>query len=224
MKKKRQVVMVPTDKKVTDKPFSVGITLCNDGKLRIGNPVGTSESRQELYILSDENLEVCDWCYDSINKIIIQFNNTTACILANNQKEKYNNKSFFKIIATTDKSLEICQNIKSEYCNNSEIIGCNLPQPSQSFITKFIDEWNKGNKITEVMVEFEEIETEDYLDITVDMYDEDIEYQLKIDKNNEITITMVKDNYSIEEIINDIEQAMIQGLTLAQYRDKWILQ
>ena len=63
MKKKCKVVMLPTNKKATDKPFSVGITLCNDDKLRIGNPVGLSESRQELYFLSDDKIEKDDWYF-----------------------------------------------------------------------------------------------------------------------------------------------------------------
>ena len=45
-----------------------------------------------------------------------------------------------KIIATTDISLV------KEY---------NLPQPSQQFIQKYIEEYNKGNIITDVLVEYE---------------------------------------------------------------------
>lgn len=49
--------MLPTNEKATDNPFSVGVTLCNDGKLRIGNPLEKSESRQHLYILSDDEIK-----------------------------------------------------------------------------------------------------------------------------------------------------------------------
>ena len=37
-----------------------------------------------------------------------------------------------------------------------------------------------------------------------------------------ITIKKVKDNWNREEILNDIEQAIIQRLDIGQYRDKWI--
>lgn len=57
MFKKCKVVMLPTNEKATDNPFSVGVTLCNDGKLRIGNPLEKSESRQHLYILSDDEIK-----------------------------------------------------------------------------------------------------------------------------------------------------------------------
>ena len=47
--------------------------------------------------------------------------------------------------------------------------------------------------------------------------------RLKVNpKDNTITIKKVKDSWNREEILNDIEQAIIQGLDIGQYRDKWI--
>jgi hypothetical protein len=82
----------------------------------------------------------------------------------------------FKIITTTDKSL-------------------GLPEPSPQFIQKYISEWNKGNIITEVMVEFET----KTLVKPYDVYNETVTF-LKVDSNNCITITKVKDSYSKEEV------------------------
>ena len=106
-----------------------------------------------------------------------------------------------KIIATTDISLV------KEY---------NLPEPSQSFIQKYIEEYNRGNIITDVLVEYGII----YEGRSYDLYNPD---KLKVNlKNNTITIKKVKDSWNREEILNDIEQAIIQGLDIGQYRDKWI--
>ena len=67
------------------------------------------------------------------------------------------------------------------------------------FISKYIEEYNKGNIITNVLVEYEgkrkwmqeHIDTTSYID-----------YNLKVDSNNTITIKKVKDSYSREEVIN----------------------
>lgn len=205
MKKKCQILLLPIQKANQELITSDRINLIYKNN-EIFNPF--KNQFFELYILSDDKFDDRDWvCYR--NKEILK-----------PRPDDSDRNYVRKIIATTDKSLEICKNIKSEYCNNSQIIGCNIPQPSRLFVVKFIEEWNKGNKITKVMVEYEE-ETAEF----VGQFNRDAkQIRLKVDKNNEITITKVKDNYSIEEIINDIEQAMIQGLTLAQYRDKWILQ
>ena len=75
------------------------------------------------------------------------------------------------------------------------------------------------------MVEYELISNEEYFLNTINP-DDDVPYfdeNLKINpKDNTITIKKVKDSWNREEILNDIEQAIIQGLDIGQYRDKWI--
>ena len=88
-----------------------------------------------------------------------------------------------KIIATTDISLV------KEY---------NLPQPSQQFIQKYIEEYNKGNIITDVLVEYE------YLldDRAVLPY-----WNLKVNtKDNTITIKKLKETYNKEELCQILEK------------------
>ena len=73
-----------------------------------------------------------------------------------------------------------------------------LPQPSQQFIQKYIEEYNKDNIITDVLVEYE------YLlnDNTVIPY-----WNLKVNpKDNTITIRKVKENYTKEEVIKLLEK------------------
>ena len=83
-------------------------------------------------------------------------------------------------------------------------LGENLPQPSQQFIQKYIEEYNKGNVITDVLVEYELVSNEEYFLNTINP-DDDVPYfdeRLKINsKDNTITIKKVKDSYSREEVI-----------------------
>ena len=91
-------------------------------------------------------------------------------------------------------------------------------KPSDSFISKYIEEYNKGNIISDVLVEYEQCKvcqgTKRHI---VSMFGEVdcnycqknegyeklyIEPRLKVDSNNTITIKKVKDSYSREEVIN----------------------
>ena len=90
-----------------------------------------------------------------------------------------------KVIATTDKTLS--QTSRTE-----------IPQPSQQFIQKYIEEYNKGNVITDVLVEY------DYLldDRAVLPY-----WNLKVNtKDNTITIKKLKETYNKEELCQILEK------------------
>lgn len=91
-----------------------------------------------------------------------------------------------KIIATTNESL-------------------GLPQLSKQFIEKYIEEYNKGNQITEVLVEI----TDSYLE-------SDYKFKLKLDSQNQITIRKQKDSWSREEVIDLISDwtKMKSGLNM----------
>ena len=82
------------------------------------------------------------------------------------------------------------------HCANKCI--CTYPQPSPSFVKKWIEEANKDNIITDVLVEYE------YLldDMGVIPY-----WCLKVNpKDNTITIKKVKENYTKEELAQILEK------------------
>ena len=141
-----------------------------------------------------------------------------------NHKGKYYLKTetgYREVLATTDTSLKI----DNPNYDIGRLAYITLPQPSQQFIQKFVEEYNRGNIITNVLVEYELVSNEEYFLNTINP-DDDVPYfdeNLKINpKDNTITIKKVKDSWTREEILDDIEQSMIQGLNIGQYRDKWI--
>lgn len=140
-----------------------------------------------LYVLSDEEIKESDWFINLTNNTI---NQAINWIYVSTCK---------KIIATTDSSLKIIIPRHNDF--DSEYL---LPQPSPQFIAKYIEEHNKGNIITEVMVEYEEYckdiscgKNSCYLTNKC----ENLGYKLKTDSNNCITITKVKDNFTRKETL-----------------------
>lgn len=97
-------------------------------------------------------------------------------IIKHKDKYYYQFETGYKeIISSTDKSL-------------------NLPEPSPEFISKYITEYNKGNIIEDVLIEYQKY-----------FYHPDNneigDYQIKVDKNNQITISKAKNTYTKEETV-----------------------
>jgi len=137
-----------------------------------------------LYFLSDEKIKKEDiWLYDNNNKIIVNKNKVYEEFTAN--KFFYN-----KIIATTDSSLT-----KTPFKILKDLKFHQLPQPSLQFLEVFVKEYNKGNVIKEVLVEYERgWAQQQYSEVNIEYH------QLKIDKNNTVTIKRVKDSWNREEV------------------------
>lgn len=133
---------------------------------------------QHLLILSDEEIKEGDWVYS---------NKGTLNIQQVSQKTFHDKRNYGwkKIIATTDKSL-------------------GLPEPPQSFITKYVEEYNKGNVITDVMVEYDDFTSNNGVNLN-DGY----HVSLVINKDNTINIKSIKNSWNIEEI-EDIHVAVMK--------------
>ena len=152
-----------------------------------------------------------------INQLLIVLKEKKGEII--NHKGKYYLKTetgYREVLATTDTSLLIDTYINQGDTVKGDLIikrnsdyttglkgRINLPQPSQQFIQKFVEEYNKGNIITDVLVEYELISNEEYFGNTVNP-DDDVPYfdeNLKINpKYNTISIKKVKDSYTKEEV------------------------
>ena len=139
MFKRNRVIMLPTNEKA-----KIGdIIQCNNPhKSRIAwkNKLGICSFHDDenvitewqpihLHIISNEEINEGDWALNprNPNGDIVKCNESNCLSIQEHWR---------KIIATTDKSL-------------------GLPEPSQSFIQKYIFKNNEGNEIKKVMVEYE---------------------------------------------------------------------
>lgn len=174
MFKNSTVVMLPTNKKV--------------GKLSKGNKSGILEIHDfifeksgiynnhdfyHLYILSDDKIEAGDW-------YIRLFDNTIMCANSQSDHKHYDCR---KIIATTNKTLLLPQNFPSFTY---------LPQPSDSFTQRYIESYNNGKSIIDVLVEYEEYNHDEEWSEIGGAY-ETCQKRLKVNsKDNTITIKINK--------------------------------
>ena len=107
---------------------------------------------QHLYFLSDDEIKEGDWIYNSNghgreNKLVHL--TSTASVL---NAKQFNYK---KIIATTDESLKIEIDGNRGDLLPDVSFDIKLAKPSDSFISKYIEEYNAGRQITKVLVEYE---------------------------------------------------------------------
>jgi len=186
--KSAKVVMLPTEK-------ASNICLSNKGNLQLllDNSSKNTNNHfegiyQHLYITSDDEIKEDDW--------YIWLNNNQICkaeemIMTINHHIK--NGHIKKIIATTDESLNI-ENPRNGIIHS-------LPQPSQSFIERYVESYNNGKPIVDVVVEYEEFTSPDNLQNTEYFDSSFYQNELKINpKDNTITIKRIKNSYSRDEL------------------------
>ena len=209
MLKKCKIIMLPTNQK-TKYLMVYSDVEKTKGKL-ILNGLKNDEYKeyQNIYIISDDKIKGSDYCYSyKTNKIV-----KSTCDVS---REANKNIGFWKkVIATTDKSLS--------QTNRTEI-----PQPSEQFIQKYIEEYNRGNIITDVLVEYLENYTLEYYESAIEnkrlAQKTNIKETLKVNpKDNTITIKKAKDSYTKEEVENLIYTAMKDRCytTIAEWK-KWL--
>lgn len=193
MFKRANVVVLPTNKKASIfiDTIEPGVLIFDKNYLE-SNIHWKDVPHYHLYITSDDKIEEGDWWLNkdaNYNNII---NDRSLAKLANNAP------SCKKIIATTDTSIKI----KSEQAGDNTWYNP-YPKPSDSFISKYIEEYNKGNIITDVMVEYDEKQrfeankSKRINPLNGIWY----EYILKTNpKDNTITIRKIEDSWNREEI------------------------
>lgn len=139
--KKSQVVMLPTNEKAI-----LGLNSIHN-HLFFANDMAEipTQKYQHLYFLSDEEIKEGDWVYDGSDEPYQWTKGDVEDCLYNLDAKDY--KGCKKIIATTDNLL-----LKDNWLHPE--MKEYVPRPSQGFIEKFVEEYNKGNIITEVMVEY----------------------------------------------------------------------
>ena len=221
MFKKCPVVMLPSN----EKAYKGDIVRLVDGYMELMdismsvNQLSLIKAKVfNLYFLSDEEIKTPCWC---INK-----NRDTLYFIKDNFESA--NKDWDIVIATTDKCLFINKFIGYTYTGGkSEAFShINLPQPSRSFLEKFVIENNKQVNC-EVMVEYEEIlGDEGIIAVALGQTDK----ILKVNpKDNTITISKMKDNWNRDELIillnkfgSKVYGEYTKNETMEDFTDKWI--
>ena len=150
--------------------------------------IKTPTQLQHLYIISDDEIKLFDWVYNNKENIVEQITSITQLIFV--LEENKENQTFKKVIATTNVSLD-------------------LPQPSKQFIEKYIEEYNNGNIITDIKVEYKRV-FETIAKGMIGHPEDDISWwneKLKINPNdNTITIKKLKDSWNREEYAADVKR------------------
>ena len=244
MYRKVQLVMLPTNEKandwVTPKRFNKGVALSKSIE-RLQNieyweyDIDKCYTPQHLYILSDEEIKEGDWFIEFdlkgtrssyCNKpFLCDIGNTENFILTKDNGNFPFPENCKKIIATNDKSLsnQVFRKDGTPTSNYDFV----LPQLSNSFIEKYVEEYNKGNLITEVIVEYQPANIGQEI-IQIGAGDEFVtSWKLKINpKDNTINIKPIKDDGNRENIkkiiVNFCFDKYNQFLDNDEFLNKWI--
>ena len=185
----------------------------NHGKLNfslhdnIVLPDGDKEP-QHLYITSNEIPKANDWCINDNADTLYRINGLGGV------------SGWNKVIATTDTSL------------NQDVIARPYPLVHlipQSFIEHFITEYNKGNVISKVQVEYDLMYLnkrfggiwQPFPDEFIEVHDK--KYVLKINPDNTINIQLLKDSWNRDEVIELFKLFSFKYTTLTSNDlHKWI--
>lgn len=224
MYKKHSLILLPTDEKSN-------IVLLNNTKKLLYNVDGmrngiSQTSNQHLYILNDERFKENEYISDGIEVIKATSKLVEAQTLHNRREWK-------KIIATTNNNISI--NLGKEKwvaptnSKNDMVYTrlCPFPNLPFLFIQYYIEQYNLGNVITEVEVEYELSEMGAVV-VELGAKKEDI-ISLKLNPDNTINIKPLKDSWTREEVKKLCMDALMHGynglprdLTPVQGMNKWI--
>ena len=233
MLKKAQVIMLPTLKEsaLLLNPTTNKLVLTKEIASKvypIEEYIKLGFKPQHLYIISEDEIKEGDWCMiiDKTSKLYGQFEQ--------HKGKHQRNEQWKKIIATTDTSLYQATGKAYKMVDGFKPTYKNLPQPSQQFIEIYIEFYNKGNIITDVLVEYKRV-FETIAKGMIGHPEDDISWwneKLKINpKDNTITIKKLKDSWDREEmkktlskIVFDIEAPnKIERIKEVQsFIDSWI--
>lgn len=189
MKQTKQIILLPTDK-VSER----SIYLFNNKLKEIGGLTPKIKLQDgivlhHLYILSQEDIKEGDWAYNKFTKEIKQIKSNYTYTLDTENL-------WSKVIATTNPELLIFndKDFPADIRGRAYDPQWQLPKIPQSFIDHYITEYNKGNVITEVSVEYNDWFKNGFDGQIVDT-------SLKLDKDGCIITSTIKDIFSREEVL-----------------------
>lgn len=252
MFKRCKVVMLPTKEKAPIISYNKGTKLKFVGEnIWATKELDDSVNREHLYITSDDEIKQGDiFMYNNDYILTLLCKDTITSNYISTERysidlSDWNPKYCKKIIATTDKEIQGLKYRGTKLESFSKILKGIKAQPSQSFIDKYITEYNKGNKIENVLVEYifkknirygnmdlielnndgsyydctncviETTRSKEYLISQGCIVDEP-----KVNpKDNTITIKKVKDTWTRDEVIQLIEKCYFDASPIGKDND-----
>lgn len=181
-KKTGIIIMLPTENKENAK---LAISKNHENLISIFNKDDDKYNQwkcQHLYIISDEEIKEDGWVYSIITKDVFQLINTSTT-----------GKWLNKIILTTDPSL-------------------NLPLIPNDFIELYIESYNNGNVIEDVIVEI-------VINSGISMLDISDDYPFPDSYYIKVSITPIKQSFTREEVIEILKQRHIAESKSLVYND-----
>lgn len=228
MWKDAELLILPTDNKASigsvfkkiKNYYENDLDKLGDLTLNVNESVeGSNEywQHQQLYVLSldkNDKIKENDWAYDKYDNRIVfvsKAKEDNLFHITNYIKERFVPQAYLdvnckKIIASNYKLI-------INQLDSFSGMPSTLPRISKDFIKEFIPQHNSGNINNNVLVEYDHIGSTEYIDY----------FQPKINSDKSINIQLPKSSWNREEIIKNIEQAIVDGLDIGQYRDSWIL-
>lgn len=165
----------------------------------------------EIYIVTDDEITDSDWVIDLLSKEVRQI--FEKDMISVSHVNRYHKDIYKKIIATTDESIGITDYSVSPVRNFIK-----LPKPSDSFIKKFIEEYNKGKELVNITVEYEEWNWN-----PIDAEYAEILYRVKVHSSeNTITIRKIKKSWNREEMEQIVKVLHFRFKATKEECDKWI--
>jgi hypothetical protein len=173
---------------------------------------GEKTDRQQcfnLYVTSNEEIKEGDWCLLNVEGTL-----RAVRVIDITLVELWNIMKVPKIIAATNTSL-LTSEIKNRIYKGVPTkvnVHKPLPQIPKLFIKYYIEQYNKGNVITDVLVEYEEYMTDGWVPTynNPDNHNLDqpteLDYRLKINSDNTINIYQVKDTWNRLELIEKLNE------------------
>lgn len=223
MKQEKTVVMVSTSKPATVNQI---VSRKSDNRLAIVNVLTVEDpnrhlhTTQHLYILSDEKVKNGDWYVVELFKITGESDglHLEQCkkiedVWVNNfdvvqTRHKDNCK---KVIATTNPDLWKKENDGSKENQQFAQYLWDIPKIGLDFVERFVKEWNKGNEIEKVMIEY--LNTGGFCNEV---------WELKIRSNGTVIISPVEERkYTKMEIMNSLHKAELKHDK--DYTKIWVL-
>ena len=184
MYKKHSLILLPTNEKSN-------IWLRNN-KLQYNCSPSSKINPHDLYILSNDEIKEGDWVIDIENNILFKVKEQGHSGLLRSETDSFIKDACRKVIATNT-------SLKGKWlqtCFSGEEIYEKLPQIPFLFIQYYIEQYNLGNVITEV-----EIEYEIWNIFSGDHNNTPREISLKINSSdNTINIKPLKDSWTREEV------------------------